>query len=144
MSLYNNPAFQPYSPMATSYQAPQMNPSMGYHPNTNSSGITWVQGIEGAKAYQMSPNTIMQLMDSENDGIFYIKVSDNIGMSNLRVFKYEEIEATPKNDPKLDLSAYVRKDELQELISSMSTKQEGSNEQPISTAQSKYKNTITQ
>ena len=66
----------------------QMQP---YRPQTMNN-ITWVQGVEGAKAYQLSPNTNVQLMDSENDGIFYIKTSDNIGMCNLRVFKYEEIK----------------------------------------------------
>ena len=101
-----------------------------------SNGIIWVQGVEGAKAYQMSPNSIMQLMDSENDGIFYIKVSDNIGMTTLRVFRYEEIQSTPKQaEPSVDLSAYVRKDELKDLIMNL-TKGESVDESAISTAQS--------
>lgn len=53
--------------------------------------ITWVQGIEGAKAYQLQPGTNTVLMDSENDGIFYIKSCDNIGMCNLRTFKFTEV-----------------------------------------------------
>ena len=98
--------------------------------------------MEGAKAYQMTPNSIVQLMDSENDGVFYIKVSDNIGMSSLRVFHYTEVEATSKESvPAMDLSEYVRKDELKELISSM-MKGENVNESAISTAQqSKHKPT---
>jgi hypothetical protein len=52
----------------------------------------------------------------------YIKVSDNIGMSTLRIFNYvEEIpnnnvstSVTVNND--LDLTQYVRKDELSKLI----------------------------
>lgn len=134
---------------------PQANQMNSYYPqrNTNYSvqnnSIIWVQGIEGAKAYQLAPNTIIQLMDSENDGIFYIKVSDNIGMSTLRIFKYSEIEAAPKNvaTEQPDLSAYVRKDELQDLITGLIVKneQEESHEQAIPTAQStkQCKPTIT-
>lgn len=123
---------------------PQSQQSNPYYPARNSypmqsNSIIWVQGIEGAKAYQVSPNSIVQLMDSENDGVFYIKVSDNIGMSSLRVFHYTEVEATQKeNTQSLDLSEYVRKDELQQLIAGM-MKQEDSHEQTISTAQSKSK-----
>ena len=78
-------------------------------------GINWVQGIEGAKAFQLSPNSHTILMDSENDGIFYIKVSDNVGMCNLRTFKYEEITNTPS--PAHD--EYVKKSELEALVTSI-------------------------
>ena len=96
-----------------------------------SNGITWVQGVEGAKAYQLSPNSNVMLMDSENDGIFYIKVSDNVGMCSLRTFKYEEI-TNPSNQ--VDLSEYVKKSELENLINSMLGGK--SNEQSVSTIKS--------
>ena len=71
---------------------PNFYPQQPLYPKspTPNNGIVWVQGIEGAKAYQMNPNSNIQLMDSENNGIFYIKVTDNIGMANLRVFHYTE------------------------------------------------------
>ena len=102
MNLYGNQFNQ--------MQRPQM-----YMQNN---GITWVQGIEGAKAWQLSPNSNSTLLDSENDGIFYIKVSDNVGMCNLRIFKYEEITAQPKS-PQLDMSEYVKKSELETLINNI-------------------------
>ena len=87
-----------------------------YKPFNMNNTITWVQGIEGAKAWQLMPNANILLMDSENEGIFYIKTSDSVGMCNLRKFKYEEIlEETPKTD----LSEYVKKSELQELLNQM-------------------------
>lgn len=55
--------------------------------------ITWVQGEMAAKSYQLPPNTNVLLMDSE-DSKFYIKTSDNVGMSTIRRFRFEEI----KND----------------------------------------------
>lgn len=99
------------------------NPYMRYNqpePQQNN-GINWVQGIEGAKAFQLPANSNLVLMDSENDGIFYIKVSDNIGMSNLRIFRYEEITDNPKVDstPAIDLSDYVTRQELQEALESI-------------------------
>ena len=87
-------------------------------------GITWVQGIEGAKAFQMAPNSNAILMDSENDGRFYIKVSDNVGMCNLRKFKYEEETNT---STQVDMSNYVTRKELEDAIRSIKY------EQPIST-----------
>lgn len=84
--------------------------------------IVQVQGIEGAKGYQLAPNSMVILLDSEAEGKMYIKVSDNIGMSNLRIFNYvEEITSNPSSanvttNQDLDLSAFVRKDELSNLI----------------------------
>lgn len=79
-----------------------------YNPyNFNNNGIIWVNGIEGAKAYQLMPGANAVLLDSENEGMFYIKVADNVGMCTVRSFKYEEVTQT--NEPKAD---YVSKDEF--------------------------------
>ena len=99
----------------------------------STNNIIWVQGIEGAKAWQLAPNSMAILLDSENDGKMYIKVTDNIGMGSLRVFNYVEELVQPAQgnvtiDSSLDLSQYVKKDELSTLIKEIMT-----NEQPIST-----------
>ena len=98
-------------------------------------GITWVQGIEGAKAYQLMPSSNTILLDSENEGIFYIKTSDNVGMCNLRVFRYEEINTTPT--PQIDTSQFVTRKELEDIIASL--KGDSVDEQPVSTTKSKSK-----
>ena len=103
-------------------------------PQTNS--ILWVQGIEGAKGYQTTPNSIVLLMDSENEGRFYIKSTDNIGMSNLRVFSYTEINLSQSPNVNNDLSEYVRKDELQSLITTIIKPSEVKDEQPVPTVKS--------
>lgn len=108
---FNNPMYP------INYQNPYLNAKPAY---TQNNGILWVQGVEGAKGYQMTPNSILLLMDSENDGVFYIKSTDNIGMSNLRTFKYSEVNTAEIGATALpDLSEYVKKDELQELIKNM-------------------------
>lgn len=79
--------------------------------------IIWVQGIEGAKAWQLAPNSMAILLDSESEGKMYIKVTDNIGMGSLRIFNYvEEVQVNTTNNNNLDLSQYVKKDELSTLI----------------------------
>lgn len=96
----------------------QMYPYMGRpYPQTN--GINWVNGVEGAKAWQLVPNSNIVLLDSENDGRFYIKVSDNVGMCTLRTFDYVEVTDQPTSHADIDLSEYVKKSELQSLITSM-------------------------
>jgi hypothetical protein len=65
----------------------------------------------------------------------YIKVIDNIGMGSLRIFNYVEEIARPVQESvtnhNLDLSQYVKKDELSTLIKDLIE-----NEQFISTTQS--------
>ena len=112
----NNFNYVPQRNQFSSY----FNPATGASASTNN--IVWVQGIEGAKAWQLTPNSMVILLDSEAEGKMYIKVSDNIGMSSLRIFNYtEELpksntsnNVTINND--LDLSQYVKKDELVNLI----------------------------
>lgn len=101
------------------YMNPYMQMAQRFMPQNNL--IIWVQGLEGAKAYQLSPNSNVVLMDSDNDGIFYIKVSDNVGMCNLRTFKYSEITEAPKpiEQPVMDMSNYVTHGELESIIAEL-------------------------
>ena len=109
---------------------PYMNPYQQQQPRQLGNTINWVQGIEGAKAFQLGPNSNAMMLDSENDGIFYIKTSDNVGMCNMRTFKFEEVtNAQPQSA--VDLTAYVRKDELQELLKTI-LNPEVNNEQTVS------------
>lgn len=77
--------------------------------------IKWVQGLEGAKSYQLMPNSNVVLMDSENDGMFYIKSSDNVGMCKIRTFKYEEVQQKEKE--------YITRDELMEMLKELKNEQ---------------------
>lgn len=115
MNYYNNP-FMPQN-----YQSPYQQPQPQSIQQNN--GINWVQGIEGAKAFQLNPNSNIILMDSELENTFYIKSSDNVGMCKLRVFKYTEVNP---EEPKMniDLSKYVTYEELERILG-------GRNEQSI-------------
>ena len=123
MNNFNN-QFGNYNSQRNQFSS-YFNPTSGVSTSTNN--IVWVQGIEGAKAWQLNPNSMVILLDSEVEGKMYIKVSDNIGMSNLRIFNYVEESTNVTNNNDLDLSQYVRKDELNMLI------KEALNEQSVST-----------
>lgn len=113
--------------MRPQFSSPYYNPTSGVSTPTNN--ILWVNGIEGAKAWQLAPNSMAILLDSEVEGKMYIKVSDNIGISQLRIFNYvEELPSTKVTNNDLDLSQYVKKDELGILIKELLA-----NEQSIST-----------
>lgn len=95
-------------------------PTMGVTAPMNN--VIWVQGKEGANSWQMNPNSLAILLDSENTGIMYIKTTDNVGISSLRMFEYTEVtekktESVSKSTvDDLDLSQFVRKDELNTFI----------------------------
>lgn len=113
----------------TSVQRTQFPSYFNPQPTTTpTNNIVWVQGIEGAKAWQLNPNSMIILLDSEQEGKMYIKVSDNIGLSTLRIFNYVEEVQTPSNTSSVDLSQYVTKEELATLVKELTR-----NEQSIST-----------
>ena len=65
--------------------------SYGSRPNQQIRQYAFVNGIEGAKSYQLTPNQNMMLMDSEYS-ICYKKCSDDMGRCSLQYFKLEEID----------------------------------------------------
>ena len=108
----------PYNGFSNTINPVMFTPNNQAQPIRVNNGINWVQGIEGAKAWQLMPNSNILLMDSENDGIFYIKTSDDIGMCNLRTFEYTEV--TNKSTPSsINPDDYVKKSELQSLLNEM-------------------------
>lgn len=83
--------------------------------------ILWVQGIEGAKAYPVGAGNSVLLMDSDNQSM-YIKSADQAGVPSLRVFEYKEVTGKKEEAPKVDMSAYVTKEELEEVIAKLKPK----------------------
>ena len=102
-----------------------------------SNNIIWVQGIEGAKAQQITPNSSLLLLDSESDH-FYMKVCDQYGICMpIKVYKFEE-EVPAATAPLATVEAgaaaqYITRDEVIELI-----KEFKQNEQSVSANPSKY------
>lgn len=78
------------NPYMNNYNAPQ---------NQMVNNLIRVTGMDGAKAYQMQPNSTVALFDSSED-IMYIKSTDGAGFPTIRTFGFAPIEqpANPGND----------------------------------------------
>lgn len=64
-------------------------------PRQSENNLIRVTGIEGAKAYQMPPNSTVALFDGGED-IMYIKATDGAGFPTIRMFRFEPID-TPQS-----------------------------------------------
>lgn len=105
--------------------------------------IIWVDGEVGAKAYPVfSINSGVILMDNSEDNIVYLKITD--GQGRATTTRYKLVEDEPQT-VQTNLSDYVRKDELQNLLLSIMTpsKEGNEDEQAVSTVQPVIKKTIT-
>ena len=107
-----------YQPVIPNYQMQQQNVPQAQ--NNAQTGIIWVQGVEGAKAYPVGAGNNVLLMDSE-ESIFYIKSTDPSGMPMpLRAFKYSEIGE--QKAEQIDMSGYVTKEELEARLKELTPK----------------------
>lgn len=76
--------------------------------NTNRGELIRVTGFEGARAYQMPPNSNAALFDS-NEDIFYVKTTDGAGFPTIRAFRFTPMETqTPANN-------FVTREEFERL-----------------------------
>lgn len=92
---YNNPYFNPYQqyPYTQQYQQPQQQVQTNYLP------LTFINGIEGAKAFIVAPNQTIYLKDSDSN-ILYEKKADAQGRYTLTAFELKPIEInTPTATP---------------------------------------------
>lgn len=86
-------------------------------------GIIWVQGETGAKAYPIAPNTTVQLWDSEAQ-VIYLKSADASGMPTMKIIDYTVRDAQPEKKA-IDLSGYVTREELEARLSEIKENQHG-------------------
>lgn len=85
------------------------------YPNyINDNRYAFVNGIEGAKAYQIMPGSSIMLMDSDSPTVF-MKNSDASGRSTLRYFKLTEVK---EEDLKLE-NSQNQNDTLKDTIDNL-------------------------
>lgn len=94
----------------------------------------FVNGIEGAKSYQVAPNQTMLLMDSDSPTI-YMKSANSLGQASLRYFKMIEIsESDAKGENNKNNVEYALKsdiDNINKKIEELSAKLNESKEEKI-------------
>lgn len=107
---YNNPLqtqqfARPYS--SSTYTAP-----MPQTPQAPVDNLIRVTGLDGAKAYQLPPNSSIALFDANND-IMYIKTTDGAGFPSIRAFSFSPIEAAQNDHP--STNDFVQRSEFDAL-----------------------------
>lgn len=108
MANFNNPYNNyPYGNVYQPFTYPYGN--MNYQGNNNQqinnqqmqqpqmNQYAFVNGIEGAKSFQMQPNQTILLMDSDRP-VCYMKTTNNIGQASLRYFKLTEVNENELKD----------------------------------------------
>ena len=80
-------------------------------PQIQTQNLIRVNGIEGAKAYQMSANSIVSLFDA-NEDIMYIKSTDGAGFPSIRTFSFTEVKEQNKPIQQVD---YISREEFEEF-----------------------------
>ena len=75
---------QPITPPTAPTPTPQM-----------SNDMIWVQGLAGAKAYLVAPNTTVTLWDSESETI-YLKSCDSNGMPSMKILDIKDATVRSK------------------------------------------------
>ena len=76
--------------------------------------ITYTNGVIGAKAFFMNPNSTVYLIDSDTNNVLYKKVSDNQGRCSLQAFSITEIplEKVGMTTPQVE---YATKGDIERL-----------------------------
>lgn len=93
------------------YQQPGMNNQQFFQQQEQPQNLIRVNGLEGAKAYQMSANSIVSLFDA-NDDIMYIKSTDGAGFPSIRTFSFTEVKEQNKPIQQVD---YISREEFEEF-----------------------------
>lgn len=76
-------AYNPYQQYQQQYMQPTQQPVHGF---------VYVTGMDGAKAYQMPPNSEMPLFDSTAENVMYVKTTDGAGFPTIRAVMCSPIE----------------------------------------------------
>ena len=115
------------------YQPQQYQPQM---PQANT-GIIWVSGLAGAKAYLVAPNSTVQLWDSEAQ-VVYLKSADASGMPSIKILDYTIRDAQAAQTPFSQSTAdYATRKEMDALraemnaLKAMISKKENDNESTV-------------
>lgn len=94
---------------------------MGYNPQPQQNIFTpqvepaqnliRVNGVDGAKAYQMPANSTVALFDA-NEDVMYIKTTDGAGFPSIRLFRFEELKQETAQEVKQD---YISRQEFEDF-----------------------------
>ena len=106
----------PYNPYQ--FQQPPYGYQQPYQPAPQKPTFDFVNGVEGAKSYQVMPSQTAILMDTENSAC-YIKSSNGIGQATIKYFKVTECAEQDLRTQKPSAD-FVTKDEFKSFSDRLS------------------------
>ena len=111
MQQQNQPA-QAVQPMPPQMMQPPM-----AQPSAQSNGIIWVSSKQEADGYLIAPGSAVALWDSSAP-VIYLRQADNTGKPSTKVYDLVERADSqlPPQSPKIDLSNFITRDELEEIL----------------------------
>ena len=80
-------------------------------PQEQPQNLIRVNGIDGAKAYQMPANSTVALFDS-NEDVMYVKSTDGAGFPSIRTFSFIEKLNVEGKSPDVE---YISREEFEEF-----------------------------
>ena len=92
------------------YNPQMMNPTPR-QPQEQTQSLIRVNGIDGAKAYQMPANSTVALFDS-NEDIMYVKSTDGAGFPSIRTFEFTEKVNVERKSPDVE---YISREEFEKF-----------------------------
>ena len=92
------------------YYNPQMN-NQQIFPQEQPQNLIRVNGIDGAKAYQMPANSTVALFDS-NEDVMYVKSTDGAGFPSIRTFEFTEKVNAEVKSPDVE---YISREEFEKF-----------------------------
>lgn len=101
-----------YLPQYSGYSQPNWSYQTQAVTSQPINGLVSVTGIEGAKAYQLPPNSSMPLFDGNQD-LLYVKTTDAAGYPTIRTFKFEPMDPI---EVKAEPADYVSRSEFDALM----------------------------
>lgn len=113
--MYKQPQLQQYQqPQFQQPQYQQVQTALKQQDMLQQSNVNWiaVSGIEDAKSRIVQPNFTLWMLDN-NSSRFYVKTSDNFGVTTFKVFEFREM--TEDNEQQIK-NEYVTKDEIEQII----------------------------
>lgn len=110
---------QPYTPVFPNYQRPGT-PTYTQLPQNTQNTFQWVQGRAAAEAYLVAPGNSVILMDSNEPVIYYKSADANGRYLPMKTYDLVErvatVEPVHTQQPQLDTTSFVKRDEIADLI----------------------------
>lgn len=111
-----NPTYPGYYPNYQQYYQPiqQPIPQQPVNQPMQNQILAWVQSEEEATKYPLNAGQSLFLMN-QNENYLYMKSVDQLGKTTF--IKKRLVDESDNQEPKIDLSPYIRKEELEKIIS---------------------------